>query len=88
MGNNIETRVTKLEGSIGINKKAETLEDMIEAFGAGKYGQATVASIVAGAMSAEDRGEFFLSLRQQYPDPLVDFFVEAIMNKTTGNESK
>lgn len=84
---NIESRVIKLEDRIGIGQKAETLEEMLEAFGAGRYGQTTIMSIVAGAMSAEDRGEFFLSLRQRYPDQLVDFFVETITNKMTGNDS-
>lgn len=79
MGNNIENRVVRLEDRIGINQKAECFEDMIAKFERGEYGQATIMSIVAGAISAEDKSEFFDSLRQQYPDQLVDFFVEAIM---------
>lgn len=78
MANNIENRVNRLEDRIGINQKAECLEDMIAKFDRREYGQVTVMSIVAGAMSAKDQGQYFESLRQRLPGPLVDLFRDSI----------
>lgn len=71
---NIEGRVNRLEDRIGINQKAETVDEMCAKFSRGEYGQMTTMSIVAGYMSAPDKGQFFESLRQALPSPLVDEF--------------
>ncbi|MEI8173937.1 MAG: hypothetical protein WCH07_10730 [Deltaproteobacteria bacterium] len=48
---NVEGRITKLEEKVGVNKKPETLEDMLTAFNSGVYGQSSVMSVVASILS-------------------------------------
>jgi hypothetical protein len=71
---NIENRVAKLEDRIGVNQEPETVEEIFAKFDRGEYGQHTTMGIVAACLSAPDKGQFFKSLRQHLPGPLVDVF--------------
>jgi len=80
MGNNIENRVAKLEDRIGIDQPPETVEEMFQKMQRGEYGQGhSLMGIVAACMSAPDKKQFFESLRQQLPGPLVDAFAHKLM---------
>ena len=56
---NIESRVMKLEDRIGIGQKAETLDEILEAFGAGRYGQATIMSSSCRGYECRGSGRVF-----------------------------
>ncbi len=75
---NIERRVERLESSLRIGGKPETLEDMFRAFERGEYGRYSMMSIVSCAMSTPDPEGFFESLRKDMPGLLVDWFAEQI----------
>ena len=75
---NIERRVERLESSLRIGCKPETLEDMFRAFERGEYGHDSMMSIVSYAMSTSDQEGFFKSLRKDMPGPLVDWFVDRL----------
>ena len=69
----------KLEDRIGVNQEPETLEEIFAKFDRGEYGQHTTMSIVAACLSAPDKGQYFESLSQELPRPLVDIFVHKMM---------
>jgi len=73
----IENRIERLEARLGVNQPAVTLDEMIEKFERGEYGD-TVMSIVSGAMSSPDREAFYDSLRKDFPGQLVDWFKDQI----------
>jgi hypothetical protein len=78
---NIEKRVDKLEGRLGVNQTQKSIDEMLEAFSRGEYGRSTMMSIVVGAMNAKnpkDLEEFYDSLRQELPLPLIEWFKENI----------
>ena len=76
MAQNIERRVEKLESSLRVGDKPQTLDDMFKAFERGDYGRDNMMSIVSCAMSSTNPEGFFESLRKDMPDMLVDWFVD------------
>lgn len=84
---NIERRVERLESSLRIGCKPETLEDMFRAFERGEYGHDSMMSIVSCAMSTPDPEAFFESLRKNMPGPLVDWFVERLKRNDEGSHN-
>jgi len=75
---NIKQRVKKLESSLQIGEKAQTLDEMFEAFERGDYGPNSMMNIVSGALSSEDPKAFYESLRKEMPGTLVDWFEERL----------
>ena len=73
---NIERRVEKLESSLRIGDKPETIKEMIISMERGSYGPASMMSVTASILSNGGSGEHLRG--SGLPDELIDFFVEAI----------
>lgn len=70
---NIENRIEKLEGKLGVSQEPETLEVMLTKFNAGEY-KTTTMSVVAFIRS----GGSWDKLRGKLPGPLVDLFRDSM----------
>jgi hypothetical protein len=70
----IQKRVVKLEGLLGLRDEPETSDDMIATFEKGGYGYNSVMGIVVAILYARN-GE---SLKKDLPAELVEFFVETL----------
>lgn len=77
----IESRLKRIEDTIGAAAAPKTMEDMLRAFYRGDYGGSTPMSIVAGALSASSREAFFESLGRKMPAMLVDHF-KSVLSRT------
>ena len=72
----IERRVVKLESSLGLRDKPETVSEMFAAMQRGDYGPSSVMALVASILS---NGRSVEHLRGgEIPDLLLDAFAECL----------
>jgi hypothetical protein len=67
---NNEKRVDKLEEQIGVNQKEETLEEMLQAFLRGEYGN------IADLFRMITAGVPIDPLKSAYPEEVIKYFQE------------
>lgn len=80
----IEKRIEKLESSLRIGDKPETLEDMFEALERGDYGfDSNPCTIVASILSNGGNGEHLRGTG--LPDELINFFVDRFNRSKAGD---
>lgn len=75
----IEKRIEKLEASLRMGDKPETLEDMFQAFERGEYGPGNLMSVIAAILTNVGSGEHLRG--KGLPDELIDCFVEEIKKR-------
>ena len=76
----IEKRVEKLEASLRVGEKPQTVEDMFDAMERGEYGPCTLMSLCASILANGGSGEH---LRGELPDVLIDYSVERLKEGRT-----
>ena len=82
----IEKRVVKLEGLLGLGEEPETLEDMFEALQRGDYGHCNLASVVTSILS---QGRSADHLRHgEIPDLLLDALAELLGNSVANADGR
>lgn len=82
--NNIENRIVKLENQLGTNQPVETLEQMINKFEKGGYGEKMIFETTRHAMY----GGSYDHWKGRLPDPLITWIRKSLEKIPGFNECR
>ncbi len=82
----VEKRVVRLEGLLGLRDEPETLEQMFAALERGDYGQTNFMAIVVSILSNGRSAEHLRG--QEIPDILLDALVEHFRNSVANADGR